>query len=272
MFKFDEVGSTYMSLPPNLQTIENDCFGYALDKQIKKLHGLAKNLTIWSDIENADKKYYDYMALCIKAPYYRSEYTEKTKQDLLKTAISMHRYAGTRRAIDELLKLIFEKACFIPWYEYDGKPYHFNAKVFDILTEDTATVFVNVIKEVKAARSLLDNISIGREEKGNVYIGSTVHHCQKNEAIIEQYQIEKTITQKNCTGATMIPIYRAEKITENYLLNSKIHNTEQIMIATSTKQKNAEIRERYETQNIIEKTIYAEAGIHSKYKSKIEEE
>ena len=43
MFKFDEVGSTYMSLPPNLQTIENDCFGYALDKQIKKLHGLAKN-------------------------------------------------------------------------------------------------------------------------------------------------------------------------------------------------------------------------------------
>ena len=130
MFKFDEVGSTYMSLPPNLQTIENDCFGYALDKQIKKLHGLAKNLTIWSDIENADKKYYDYMALCIKAPYYRSEYTEKTKQDLLKTAISMHRYAGTRRAIDELLKLIFEKAYFIPWYEYDGKPYHFNAKVF----------------------------------------------------------------------------------------------------------------------------------------------
>ena len=184
----------------------------------------------------------------------------------------MHRYAGTRRAIDELLKLIFEKAYFIPWYEYDGKPYHFNAKVFDILTEDTATVFVNVIKEVKAARSLLDNISIGREEKGNVYIGSTVHHCQKNEAIIEQYQIEKTITQKNCTGATMIPIYRAEKITENYLLNSKIHNTEQIMIAANTKQKNTEIRERYETQNIIEKTIYAEAGIHSKYKSKIEEE
>lgn len=118
----------------------------------------------------------------------------------------------------------------------------------------------------------MDNISIGREEKGNVYIGSTVHHCQKNEAIIEQYQIEKTITQKNCTGATMIPIYRAEKITENYLLNSKIHNTEQIMIATSTKQKNAEIRERYETQNKAEKTIYAEVGIHSKYKSKIEEE
>ena len=103
MFKFDEVGSTYMSLPPNLQTIENDCFGYALDKQIKKLHGLAKNLTIWSDIENADKKYYDYMALCIKAPYYRSEYTEKTKQDLLKTAISMQQVrrnkAGNRRII-----------------------------------------------------------------------------------------------------------------------------------------------------------------------------
>ncbi len=44
------------------------------------------------------------------------------------------------------------------------------------------------------------------------------------------------------------------------------------MIAANTKQKNTEIRERYETQNIIEKTIYAEAGIHSKYKSKIEEE
>lgn len=171
MYQFDDIGSTYISLPPNLQTVESECFGYALDRQMQRFHKLAKQLTVWSDLDNVDPKYYDYLALCIKAPYYRSEYTKEMKLNLIKTAIEAHRYAGTQRAIEGLIDIIFEKAYFRAWYEYGGEPYHFKPQIFDILTEDAATVFTEVIKKVKAARSIMDEISIGREANETIYVG-----------------------------------------------------------------------------------------------------
>ncbi len=125
MYEYSDIGSTYISLPPNLQSRENECFAYALDRQIQKFDRLAKKLTIWSDLDHADPKYYDHMALCIKAPYYRSEYPNEMKLKLLKTAMESHRFAGTQRAIEQLTEIIFDKADFIPWNEYGGKPYCF---------------------------------------------------------------------------------------------------------------------------------------------------
>lgn len=183
MYQIDDIGSTYVSLPPNLQTIDNECFGYALDRQIRRLHKLAKQLTVWSDLDNVPPKYYDYLALCIKAPYYRSEYTDEMKLNLIKTAIELHRYAGTQRAVEKLLDVIFEKAYFVPWYEYEGEPYHFKPRVFDVLTEDAFTLFTDVIKKVKAARSIMDEIAICREAIGTVYVGITGIAHYKGETI-----------------------------------------------------------------------------------------
>jgi len=159
-------------LPPNLQDVENECFAYALDKQIKKFHELAKSLTIWSNLDEVDPKYYDYLALCIRAPYYRSEYENEMKLSLLKTSLEMNRYAGTRSAIDKLLDTIFERAEFKPWYDYDGEPYHFKPIIYDTLAEDANTVFMNVIKKVKAARSVMDEVEVARQLNGRVTYGA----------------------------------------------------------------------------------------------------
>lgn len=97
MYEFDDIGSTYLSLPPNMQTVENECFGYALDRQMKLFHRLAKTLTVWSDMDSVDPKYYDFMAMCLRAPYYRSEYSDKVKLELLKAAILSYRFAGTKK-------------------------------------------------------------------------------------------------------------------------------------------------------------------------------
>ncbi|MBE5917823.1 MAG: hypothetical protein E7273_13395 [Pseudobutyrivibrio ruminis] len=172
MYNLDDIGSTYLSLPPNLQDVENECFAYALDKQIKKFHELAKSLTIWSNLDEVDPKYYDYLALCIRAPYYRSEYENEMKLSLLKTSLEMNRYAGTRSAIDKLLDTIFERAEFKPWYDYDGEPYHFKPIIYDTLAEDANTVFMNVIKKVKAARSVMDEVEVARQLNGRVTYGA----------------------------------------------------------------------------------------------------
>lgn len=200
MYKFDDLGSTYISLPPNLQDVDNECFGYALDKQMKRFHKLANQLTIWSDLDNVDPKYYDYLALCVKAPYYKSSYPDDKKLQLIKSAIEMHRYAGTQRAVDKLLELIFDKAYFQAWYEYGGEPYHFRPKVYDVLTEDAIAEFVDIVKKVKAARSIMDAIAIGREVYGTVYVGAATIAQYKGIPIREEYKLQKTIEQENSAG------------------------------------------------------------------------
>lgn len=171
MYKIDDVGGTYKSLPPNMQDIDAQCFSYVLDRQIKKFAALAKSLTIWSDLDHVNPKYYDHLAMCIGAPYYRSEYAKEKKLELIKTAIEARRRAGTERAINQLIHTIFEDATFIPWYEYGGEPYHFRVKVYDVLTEDATLLFAKVIQKVKAARSILDEIEISRRINGSVNIG-----------------------------------------------------------------------------------------------------
>lgn len=172
MYRFDDIGSTFISLPPNLQNIENECLGYAFDKQLEKLHKLADKLTVWSDLDSVDPKYYDHLAITISAPYYRSDYTDRQKLALLKSAILTKRYAGTTKAIEELLSHTFTDARFVPWYEYGGEPYHFKITTGEEPTEETKRLFSEMLRKVKAARSIIDGVEIDDGvTKTTIYIG-----------------------------------------------------------------------------------------------------
>lgn len=173
MYNFDDVGSMYVSLPPNLQNTENECFSYAFDRQIKRLHGLANKLTIWSDLDNVDPRYYDHMAIAIRAPYYKSEYTNKQKLKLIKASLEARRYAGTIKTMDELLNHSILHARFVPWYEYGGKPYHFKIETSYDPGKESRVLFKNMLQRVKAARSIIDGVEIDHDPiKQVVYIGT----------------------------------------------------------------------------------------------------
>lgn len=177
MYQFDDVGSTYLSLPPNLQNTENESFAYAFDKQIKKLHALAKKLTVWSDIDNADPKYYDHMAISIRAPYYKSEYSEKQKLKLIKATLESRMYAGTIKAVEDLLMHSILYAKFVPWYEYGGEPYHFKIETSDAPEGESRALFADMLQRVKAARSIIDGVEIDHDPVRNmVYIGIAIRH------------------------------------------------------------------------------------------------
>ena len=179
MYKIDDIGGMYKSLPPNLQDVESECFAYAMDRQMQRFVFLAKSLTMWSNLDHVDPKYYDHMAMCIRAPYYRSEYDDEKKLGLIKTAIESRRYAGSERAINQLIHTIFEDAIFIPWYKYGGKPYQFRVKVYDILTEDATTMLTEIMQKVKAARSSLGEIEIARKACGEIQMGiCTIATCK----------------------------------------------------------------------------------------------
>ncbi len=150
---------TYMSLPPNFQTEENHALGYAFDRQVKKLMEAAKNIPVWTNLDNIPEKYYDYIAASIRAPYYSSQYDAETRKGILKSVFQVYMFAGTCRGVEELISRIFlGAALFVPWYEYGGEAFHFRISVHGSPVRDTLNKFKEILKRVKAKRSVLDAI------------------------------------------------------------------------------------------------------------------
>lgn len=204
MYQFYDVGSTYLSLPPNLQNLENECFAYAFDRQIRKLHMLAKKLTIWSDLDNADPKYYDHMALSIRAPYYKSEYSEKQKLKLIKATLESRMYAGTVKAVEDLLSHSILYAKFVPWYEYEGEPYHFKIQTSDDPGQESRALFADMLQRVKAARSIIDGVEIDHDPlKNTVYVGAGIFY-QRVVHIPNKEKLEYMICGALYTGCAVI--------------------------------------------------------------------
>lgn len=216
MYRIDDEKTYYMMLPPNLQDTDAECFSYALSKQLEKLVRLAARLNVWGDLDGLSPKYYDLAAACMNAQYYRTKYPDDVKLNLIKHAYEMHRFAGTQTAIDTLLDIVFEKAQFTPWYEYGGKPYRFKVLVYDMLTEDAAELFTDVLQKVKAARSILDSIEIGREAFQSLYTAACTSYSVKAPKIEVDSDGENAAKVQNCTGATTSGYTRAQKITEQW--------------------------------------------------------
>lgn len=170
MYRIYDRDGLFFLLPPNLQDSKARAFSRAFSKQMKKIYELSEKLRLWTDLDNADPKYYDHMAATLQVPYYRSNLTNSQKLALIKNAIRAHAYAGTVKAVEDYLGTMFDSVQIIPWYEYEGEPYHFKIRAAGERSGDIDKQFNDMLRRVKAARSILDTIETVRTlEQDTIY-------------------------------------------------------------------------------------------------------
>lgn len=156
--KLGEIGTTFLSMPPAFQDIEDQCFGYAVDRQMKKVMSKVKSVAVWSDMDSVDAKYYGYMAAMLRSPYYSTDLSESDKLNVIKNTLKVHSYAGSVKAIKELLSIVFPLSEFQAWYEYDGEPYHFRILIDDNPSDELLKKFADILKYIKPQRSIIDGL------------------------------------------------------------------------------------------------------------------
>lgn len=87
--------------------------------------------------------------------------SETEKRNLIKSSIKMHRYKGTKYAIEEVFKTLNIIGNVEEWFNYDGDPYHFKVilQIFNrAINEETETKLRALIDEYKNERSWLEEI------------------------------------------------------------------------------------------------------------------
>ena len=150
--------SSYLSMPANFQTADNEALCYAIDRQLNKVLGLTRKLTLWTALNEAAPELYDRMALNLNVPYYSSDYSDAVKRTLIQQALATWHSAGTKKAVEEFINTVFGDSEMMPWYKYDGEPYHFKISTTEGAEAEDYEAFRKAIENIKAARSVLDGI------------------------------------------------------------------------------------------------------------------
>nr|BDD48302.1 hypothetical protein 7 [bacterium] len=89
--------------------------------------------------------------------------TENEKRELIKNAIELHRYKGTKYALRKVLEILNLNGKIREWFEYEGNPYHFIVSLdlrnsgYDSVTEEQ---LLDLIEETKNVRSVMEKLEI----------------------------------------------------------------------------------------------------------------
>ena len=90
-------------------------------------------------------------------------YSEGVRRGIIKKAIELHRYKGTKYALVKVLSSLNINGEIQEWFEYEGEPYHFKINIFLQNYTYNQKVFESLkkmIDEYKNVRSVLEEISI----------------------------------------------------------------------------------------------------------------
>lgn len=89
--------------------------------------------------------------------------TEQEKRDLLKNALLIHRYKGTKYALKKVLETLNIDGDIKEWFEYDGQPYYFKVMLnikSRSLTDELEQNLIRLINKFKNKRSWLEAIEV----------------------------------------------------------------------------------------------------------------
>jgi phage tail P2-like protein len=89
--------------------------------------------------------------------------TEQEKRALIKNAIELHRYKGTKYALRKVLEILNLNGKIKEWFEYSGEPYHFIVSLdlrnrgYESTTEEQ---LLDLIEETKNVRSVMETLEV----------------------------------------------------------------------------------------------------------------
>ena len=110
------------SMRYNPETIS---IGYAIRQEKQRIMALADRTRLMSAIDSLDERILDYLAVELRSPFYRDNYSIESKRALIKGTLAFYGIMGTPKAVNEMLSTVFPGSYIEEWYTYGGEPYHF---------------------------------------------------------------------------------------------------------------------------------------------------
>lgn len=187
------------------------------------------------------------------------------KRKLVKIAIELHRYKGTRWVIQEALKLLNLKGEIKEWFEYGGNPYYFliEIELNRPISIELRKKLITFINEYKNVRSFLEDLILFYRSKNHL-----TPSCGN---IAEGYTFSKLKRELDHQTSTRFLSYSgclAETQTNTEIIRTYTHESKTIRTAiaslTSETQVNTEMIRTYthKTQALFDAFTGISSEVH----------
>lgn len=113
---------------------------------------------IFPCIDELPETVLDTLAYDFKVDWYEYSAPIRNKRNAIKECILVHKFKGTKYAVETAVHSLYDKAEVREWFEYGGEPFHFKIKVFGSSSENIKHVYQK-IQYAKNLRSVLDSVA-----------------------------------------------------------------------------------------------------------------
>lgn len=153
-----------------------------LSNQIKKIIELTQKIKIWIGISNLSDKILDILAIELRTPSYDENFDISIKRKMILNTLEYYKYAGTAKAVTDLITDIFGSGYVKEWYEYGGQPFYFKASTTNpAITDENAQKFIDTVSNMKRLSSWLEAIELELStESTSINFGFVIHTATKN--------------------------------------------------------------------------------------------
>ena len=169
--KNEALKQTLPSSIANDKTVQAICEAIAI--KLIEINNQTALLLLLPRLDQLSNVFIDELAWQYHVDFYDYSASIDKKRALVRQAISHHRYKGTPAAVEEVCTAVFQSAQVREWFEYGGRPYHFQVVLIEEPMPDETVVdnLVRAIKVTKNTRSWLDGMSFYRSINGTQYTG-----------------------------------------------------------------------------------------------------
>lgn len=184
----------------------------AFNKLIDRFSNLDLTKLLIYIINNVDASVLPHLAWQFHIEGWELAETVAEKRALIKKAIELHRYKGTKWALLNVLKELSLKGDIKEWFEYGGEPYHFKVEITSIakqLTIKKVQSLYRLIDEYKNVRSWLEDLIL-------VYLTGRKLWFQ-NSAVAEGFA-EARLLRETELEAQGLGWYQTAAIAEDYVV------------------------------------------------------
>lgn len=129
----------------------------SVSDEIARLMSDTDNAAIFARIEKLDEPLLDLLAIDFKVEWYETAAPIKNKRLAIKECILVHKYKGTKFAVEAAVHSLYDRADVEEWFEYGGEPYHFRIMVFGSSSGGTKVLSQKILY-AKNLRSVLDTV------------------------------------------------------------------------------------------------------------------
>lgn len=152
----------------------------AIANELVQTISKTESVEIFPRVDELPEEVLDILAYDLKVDWYEPEADIRYKRQAIKECMLVHKYKGTKYAVETALRSMYNSAEVKEWFEYGGEPFHFTVKVYGSTSSGLRTLYLK-IQYAKNLRSVLDNVEfeLVPDEAVETFFGAQIASIQK---------------------------------------------------------------------------------------------